>query len=115
MTHRTTFALDDGAVSRLKKLSTLCRASHAEVVRRSLEIAESSHAQGPDIPRRLDAASQLRARLKSRKINVDAWMRAARESRRWCAMSSAIHLDTNNRSDFKPFLAYGLELVRSCG
>ena len=82
MTHRTTFALDDGAISRLKKLSTLWRASQAEVVRRSLEIAESTHAQGPDIQRRLDAVSQLRDRLKSRKINVEAWMRAARESRR---------------------------------
>ncbi len=82
MTHRTTFALDDGAVSRLKKLSALWQASQAEVVRRSLEIAESSHAQGPDIQRRLDAASRLRDRLKSRKINVEAWMRSARESRR---------------------------------
>jgi hypothetical protein len=82
MTHRTTFALDEGAISRLKKLSTLWQASQAEVVRRSLEIAESSHAQGPDIQRRLDAASQLRARMKSRTINVDAWMRTARESRR---------------------------------
>ena len=82
MTHRTTFALDDGAILRLKKLSTLWQASQAEVVRRSLEIAESSHAQGPDIERRLDAAVQLRARLKSRKINVEGWMRAARESRR---------------------------------
>ena len=82
MTHRTTFALDEGAISRLKKLSTLWQASQAEVVRRSLEIAESSHAQGPDIQRRLDAASQLRARMKSRNINVDAWMRTARESRR---------------------------------
>jgi hypothetical protein len=82
MTHRTTFALDDGAISRLKKLSTLWQASQAEVVRRSLEIAESSHAHGPDIQRRLDAASQLRDRLKSRNINVDAWMRTARASRR---------------------------------
>lgn len=82
MTHRTTFALDDVAITRLKKLSTLWQASQAEVVRRSLEIAESSHAQGPDIQRRLDAASQLRARMKSRNINVDAWMRTAREARR---------------------------------
>lgn len=82
MTHRTTFALDEGAITRLKKLSTLWQASQAEVVRRSLEIAESSHAQGPDIQRRLDAAGQLLARMKSRNINVDAWMRAARESRR---------------------------------
>lgn len=82
MTHRTTFALDDGAISRLKKLSTLWLASQAEVVRRSLEIAESTHRQGPDIQRRLDAATQLCARLKSRDVNVEAWMRAARESRR---------------------------------
>jgi len=42
MTHRTTFALDETTARRLKRLSAKWQVSQAEVVRRSLEQAESA-------------------------------------------------------------------------
>lgn len=40
MNHRTTFALDDDTIRRLKKLAALWHVSQAEAVRRALEQAE---------------------------------------------------------------------------
>jgi len=40
MTHRTTFALDEGTAQRLKRLAARWNISEAEVVRRSVEQAE---------------------------------------------------------------------------
>lgn len=82
MTHRTTFALDGSSILRLKKLASLWETSQAGVVRRSLEIAEQSSSQEPTIERRLNAAQQLRKRMKTRTIDVEAWIRDARKSRR---------------------------------
>jgi hypothetical protein len=82
MTHRASFALDSRAISRLKKLSTIWQTSQAEVIRRSLEIAEQSSSGGNEIENRLKAFEQLRTRLKKRKINVEAWIQTSRESRR---------------------------------
>ncbi len=41
MEHRTTFALDEATIHRLKKLAAMWRVSQSEVVRRSLERAEA--------------------------------------------------------------------------
>jgi hypothetical protein len=40
MTHRTTFALDEGTTTRIKRLSKLWKVSQAEVVRRAVSLAE---------------------------------------------------------------------------
>lgn len=82
MTHRATFALDTGTITRLRKLSTLWHTSQAEVVRRSLEMAEKSHAQNKEITHRLDAVARLRERVQGRSIDVDSWIQTARDSRR---------------------------------
>jgi len=82
MTHRATFALDVSAITRLRKLATIWHTSQAEVIRRSLEIAEQSQSQSKEIKHRLQAAEQLKKRLKTRKINLDSWIETARESRR---------------------------------
>jgi hypothetical protein len=82
MTHRATFALDARAITRLKKLAMLWGASQAEVIRRSLEIAEQTHSRGQDAQHRLEAAGQLRKRLETQRISVDDWISAACESRR---------------------------------
>ena len=42
MTYRTTFALDEQSITRLKRLSSQWQVSQAEVVRRSLQQAENS-------------------------------------------------------------------------
>lgn len=42
MTYRTTFALDEQSIQRLKYLSSYWQVSQAEVIRRSLEQAEQS-------------------------------------------------------------------------
>lgn len=44
MTHRTTFAFDQGTIQRLKKLSSRWRVSQAETIRRALSQAEESNA-----------------------------------------------------------------------
>jgi hypothetical protein len=69
MTHRTTFALDQETAFRLKRLAALWNVSQAEVVRRSVEQAESSsdpvllldriHKQGMGLPDEV-AAEYLR-------------------------------------------------------
>jgi hypothetical protein len=50
MSHRTTFALDDLAIQRLKKLSALLRISQAEVIRRALEKLENEPGDTPRDP-----------------------------------------------------------------
>jgi len=42
MTHRTSFALDEGTAQRIKRLATRWNVSQAEVVRRSVERAEEA-------------------------------------------------------------------------
>ena len=59
MIHRTTFALDEQSVQRLKRLSSRWHVSQAEVVRRSLEQAEKSVMQSEDDP--VDLLTQLHA------------------------------------------------------
>jgi Ribbon-helix-helix protein, copG family len=57
MTHRTTFALDDDTIRRLKKLSLRWKVSLAEVVRRAVAQAE---AQAPeDKPNPVNLLRQL--------------------------------------------------------
>ncbi len=48
MTHRTTFALDEEAAGRLRRLSAAWQVSQAEVVRRALALAETSATPGAD-------------------------------------------------------------------
>jgi len=56
MTQRTTFALDEATIRRLKRLSKLWRISQAEVVRRAVERAErESDEKNPDPLVRLKA------------------------------------------------------------
>ena len=45
MTYRTTFALDEATVERLKRLARLWSVSQAEVVRRAIEEAERQDAR----------------------------------------------------------------------
>lgn len=82
MTHRTTFALDETTARRLKRLASRWQVSQAEVVRRSLEQAENSQLAQPDAEARIKAARLLRESLGSRKVDVAAWIQAARNSRR---------------------------------
>jgi hypothetical protein len=50
MTHRTTFALDDVTAQRLKRLAARWQVSQAEVVRRSIEQAETRAQTGQPDP-----------------------------------------------------------------
>ena len=56
MTHRTSFALDEGTVQRLKRLASRWSVSQAEVVRRSVERAEKQSE-----PEKTDPIAMLRA------------------------------------------------------
>lgn len=47
MTHRATFALDEGTIARIKNLSKHWKVSQAEVVRRAVSLAEQPIAK-PD-------------------------------------------------------------------
>ena len=53
MTHRTTFALDEKTAQRLKSLSSKWHVSQAEVVRRSLEQAETADTSAQKDPEAL--------------------------------------------------------------
>ncbi len=82
MTHRTTFSLDEPTARRLKRMAARWQVSQAEVVRRSLEQAEQAEIAAPDIQERIAAARRLRASLRKRKVDVEAWIQTARDSRR---------------------------------
>ncbi len=58
MTHRTTFALDQGTARRLKRLATAWQVSQAEVVRRAVALAEESDHSEPDPAAMLRALHQ---------------------------------------------------------
>lgn len=53
MTHRTTFALDDATVTRIRRLAAQWQVSQAEVIRRV--VAQSDAATQPDPVAMLDA------------------------------------------------------------
>ncbi|MFZ4774654.1 MAG: hypothetical protein ACOYM3_04780 [Terrimicrobiaceae bacterium] len=82
MTHRTTFALDETTTLRLKRLAALWNVSQAEVVRRSVETAENQCSSDSAARRRIQAARELRHTMAGSKINIQDWLRLARDSRR---------------------------------
>ena len=54
--HRTTFALDDATIRRMKRLAAMWKVSQAEVVRRSIEQAERlAEQEADDLRNRLAA------------------------------------------------------------
>ena len=87
MTHRTTFALDEPTARRLKWLAARWKVSQAEVVRRSVEQAESALVSTPDVEERIEAARRLRESLRKRNVDVAAWIQTARDSRRGAGTS----------------------------
>ncbi len=80
MTHRTSFALDQLTARRLKRLSARWNVSQAEVVRRSVEMAEKM-AQ----PLKPDPLTMLRCLHENggglRSDQADAWIAEIREDR----------------------------------
>ncbi len=58
MTHRTTFALDDATMARIKNLAALWNVSEAEVVRRAVSIAQTP---GPALSPKIEFENFLRS------------------------------------------------------
>lgn len=82
MTHRTTFALDDATAQRLKRLAARWNVSQAEVVRRSVDLAERlADRPDPDAEERINIARRLRESLKDRMSSQD-WIETVRDARR---------------------------------
>jgi predicted transcriptional regulator len=85
MTHRTTFALDPTTAQRLRRLAKRWNVSQAEVVRRSVELAERGReASAPDPVAGLEQLHALGAGID--KAKADQWVRDLRRDReRWRA------------------------------
>lgn len=84
MTHRTSFALDEGTAQRIKRLATRWNVSQAEVVRRSVERAEEACPK-PD-PLALLKAYHAKGGLD--KARADQWIHELDQDRsRWRASS----------------------------
>jgi hypothetical protein len=49
MTHRTTFALDEATMARIRNLAALWKVSQAEVVRRAVSIAQPPMPSSPKV------------------------------------------------------------------
>ena len=65
MTYRTTFALDNGTITRLKHLASAWHISQAEVVRRAIALAEekaNTESSPASLLQNLHASNQLLAR-----------------------------------------------------
>ena len=78
--HRTSFALDEQTMERLRRLSARWNVSQAEVVRRAVEIAENQDR---------NAGSEVREQLQSYRASgrmkpdeADAYLAEVREDRR---------------------------------
>ena len=81
MTHRTTFALDGTTTSRRKRLAAIWQVSQAEVVRRSVHLADQREQSAPGIEERIEAGRRLRESLHGR-VNPEDWIQQAHDSRR---------------------------------
>jgi len=82
MTHRTTFALDEATSQRLKRLAKRWNVSQAEVVRRSVDLAERQASRpDPDAEERIQTARRLRESLKGR-VSSEDWLAMIRDARR---------------------------------
>jgi predicted transcriptional regulator len=77
--HRTTFALDDATIRRMKRLAAMWKVSQAEVVRRSIEQAERLAEQEADDLRNRLAAYHDRGGLDARA--ADGYLEEVAEAR----------------------------------
>jgi len=80
MTHRTSFALDQGTVQRLKRLASRWSVSQAEVVRRSVERAEKQSESGKSDPIALLRAYHAKGGLDP--ARAEKWIADIRENRK---------------------------------
>jgi hypothetical protein len=78
MTHRTTFALDEATVMRIRRLAEQWNVSQAEVIRRA--VAQTAGTQSPDPIALLDALHGIGGGLRGE--DAAAYLAAAREARR---------------------------------
>ncbi len=85
MTHRTSFALDERTAQRIKRLAARWNVSQAEVVRRSVEQAETASAASK--PDAIALLKQLHAKDGGiDKARADRWVQEIHEDRkRWRA------------------------------
>jgi len=72
MEHRTSFALDEATIDRLKKLAALWRVSQAEVVRRAIEHADTQASMA--VSDRLDRLSEYHAQGGLDPASADAYV-----------------------------------------
>ena len=80
-TQRATFALDATTVDRLKRLASLWHVSQAEVVRRSVYLADQRERSAPGIEERIEAGRRLRDSLRGR-VDPEDWIQQVHDSRR---------------------------------
>jgi hypothetical protein len=86
MTHRTSFALDEGTAQRIKRLATRWNVSQAEVVRRSVERADEA-GQSPK-PDPLELLKAYHAKGGLDKLRADQWLEEIHQARKsWRASS----------------------------
>jgi putative heme degradation protein len=78
MTHRTTFALDDATVTRIRRLAAQWQVSQAEVIRRV--VAQSDAALNPDPVAMLDALHRAGEGLTA--ADAASYLTAVREGRK---------------------------------
>jgi hypothetical protein len=86
MTHRTSFALDEGTAQRIKRLAAQWKVSQAEVVRRAVGRAEDAGQMPKPDPLALLKAYHAKGGLD--KARADQWIKEIDQDRkRWRASS----------------------------
>jgi len=86
MTHRTSFALDEGTAKRIKRLAAQWKVSQAEVVRRSVERAEEAGRSPKPDPLEMLTAYHSKGGLN--KSRADRWIEEIDQDRKlWRAAS----------------------------
>jgi len=81
-TVKSTYSLDLETHDAIDALAKRLRTSKSDVIRKAVKVLRESAPADPEVEQRLEAARRLRRSLGDQKVDVTAWLKTVRHSRR---------------------------------
>ena len=81
-TVKSTYSLDVETHDAIDALAKRLRTSKSDVIRKAVKVLRESAPADPEVEQRLEAARRLRRSLGDQKVDVTAWLKTVRHSRR---------------------------------
>jgi Arc/MetJ-type ribon-helix-helix transcriptional regulator len=81
-TVKSTYSLDLETHDAIAALAKRLRTSKSDVIRKAVKVLRESEPVDPEVAKRLEAARRLRRGLGEQKVDVAAWLKTVRNSRR---------------------------------